>query len=132
MLLTRLLREALLRAGHAVADHTRNALILSVFAFKVRKLQTLHPIHTLTSTLELILTRVVAHARNALILPVFAFKLRCGSLPPCMVCKTGHLSVATRVHTLRTLLRDVRAFSPAQQGRPWKLTWMCSQAHSRT
>ncbi len=36
LLLTRLLREALLRAGHAVADHTRNALILSVFAFKVR------------------------------------------------------------------------------------------------
>lgn len=24
-----------LRAGYAVADHTRNALILSVFAFKV-------------------------------------------------------------------------------------------------
>ena len=36
LLLARLLREALLRAGYAVADHTRNALILSVFAFKVR------------------------------------------------------------------------------------------------
>ena len=32
----RLAREGVLRAGHALADHTRNALILSVFAFKAR------------------------------------------------------------------------------------------------
>jgi len=34
----RLLREGALRAGYALADHTRNALILSVFAFKARRL----------------------------------------------------------------------------------------------
>jgi hypothetical protein len=33
--LLRLLREAAARAGYLFADHTRNALILSVFAFKV-------------------------------------------------------------------------------------------------
>ncbi len=33
----RLLREGALRAGYALADHTRNALILSVFAFKARR-----------------------------------------------------------------------------------------------
>lgn len=34
--LWRLLRQGWVRAGYAVADHTRGALILSVFAFKVR------------------------------------------------------------------------------------------------
>ena len=34
-LLARAARAAWLRAGYALADHTRNALILSVFAFKV-------------------------------------------------------------------------------------------------
>jgi hypothetical protein len=37
----RLLREGALRAGYALADHTRNALILSVFAFKARRAR--HP-----------------------------------------------------------------------------------------
>lgn len=34
--LWRLLRRGWVQAGYAVADHTRSALILSVFAFKVR------------------------------------------------------------------------------------------------
>ena len=34
--LTSLLRQGLLKAGYAFADHSRNALILAVFAFKVR------------------------------------------------------------------------------------------------
>lgn len=33
--LLRLLRRAWLRTGHLVADHSRSALILAVFAFKV-------------------------------------------------------------------------------------------------
>ena len=37
--LWRLLRRGWVRAGYAVADHTRSALILSVFAFKVRPVQ---------------------------------------------------------------------------------------------
>lgn len=32
----RLVQEGLLRAGYAFTDHTRNALILAIFGFKVR------------------------------------------------------------------------------------------------
>ena len=34
--LVRVLRQGWLHSSYALADHTRNALILSVFAFKVR------------------------------------------------------------------------------------------------
>ncbi len=34
--LSRLAQEGLLRAGYALSDHTRNALILAIFGFKVR------------------------------------------------------------------------------------------------
>ena len=34
-LLRRWVQEGLLRAGYALSDHTRNALILAVFGFKV-------------------------------------------------------------------------------------------------
>ena len=43
----RLAREGFLRAGYALADHTRNALILSVFAFKARALAWSAPLQTL-------------------------------------------------------------------------------------
>ncbi len=35
-LVMRLAQEGLLRAGYAFTDHTRNALILAIFGFKVR------------------------------------------------------------------------------------------------
>jgi hypothetical protein len=37
LLIKRLAQEGLLRAGYALSDHTRNALILAVFGFKVRQ-----------------------------------------------------------------------------------------------
>ena len=43
----RLAREGALRAGYAFADHTRNALILSVFAFKARTPACLTSLHEL-------------------------------------------------------------------------------------